>query len=229
MIHQKSNLVVVRMGDDGSIHSEWLQNQKNNRNWDLMISYYGKNPAFEPEECEWFEHRGNQKWPAIAEMFQEGLFQNYQRVWFPDNDIRTTCEDINLLFATHQLFNLSLSQPALTQDSYISHEITRVQGDSLLRYTNFVEIMMPMFSQEALEKCALSFSAPGMAWGLDYVWPKLLAYPSNKIAIIDRLPMCHTRPQGNGYDMNRALQDKHTLMTKYEVNDSMRVLGTVLI
>ena len=225
---KRTNLVVVRLGDDFSLHREWLENQKNNRSWDLMISYYGKNPEnVDLQESEYFDHRTGQKWPAIGEIYREGFFQDYSMVWFPDNDIKTTCENINLMFALHKIFDLELSQPALTENSYISHDITRVCSDSVLRYTNFVEIMVPLFSKNALEKCAESFSAPGMAWGLDYVWPKLLDNPLRKIAILDCLAVCHTRPQGNGYDMNVALQGKHNLMQKYGVNDTMMVFEKI--
>ncbi|MDB5210585.1 MAG: hypothetical protein JWQ30_1412, partial [Sediminibacterium sp.] len=37
------------------------------------------------------------------------------------------------------------------------------------------------------------------AWGYDYLWPYLLGYPKDKIAIIDAVRMVHTRPVGTDY------------------------------
>ena len=220
-------LVVVRVGDEQTLHPEWLQGHVQDRNWDLLVSYYGTDPDFDPGECDAFVRHQGQKWPAIQELYLQGMLEHHDYVWFPDVDVRTTMRSINLMFETCRLFDLDLAQPALSAHSYVSHDITRHQPGTVLRFTNFVEMMMPVFSQRALRLCSASFDAPGMAWGLDFVWPWLLKYPPRAIAILDAIPMDHTRPQGSGYDMNQALQDKWKLMHAYGIEERMEVFSSI--
>jgi hypothetical protein len=42
-----------------------------------------------------------------------------------------------------------------------------------------------------------TFDANYSSWGLDGIWPYLLNYPKNKIAIIDNISMIHTKPPGS--------------------------------
>jgi hypothetical protein len=43
-------------------------------------------------------------------------------------------------------------------DGYVSHEITKPVENSILRYTNFVEVLAPMFDLDSLLKIKLSSS-----------------------------------------------------------------------
>ena len=220
-------LVVIRVGDSDTLHPEWLRGNVQDRNWDLLVSYYGSDPNFDPGECDAFVRHQGQKWPAIQELYLQGMLEHHEFVWFPDVDIRTTMRDINLMFETCRLFELDLAQPSLSARSHISHDITQQRPNLVLRYTNFVEMMIPVFSQPALRKCVASFDVPGMGWGLDYVWPLLLGYPLRGIAIIDAIPMDHTQPQGATYDTRQALEHKSQVMNQYGVNDHMTVFSTI--
>lgn len=68
------------------------------------------------------------------------------------------------------------------------------QKDKLLRYVSFVEIMAPIFTFR--EGFYDQFVVPTLfdaytGWGLDFVWPFLLKYPRNRIAVIDDVCMIH--------------------------------------
>jgi hypothetical protein len=85
-------------------------------------------------------------------------------------------------------------------DGHVSHQITFPRRDLILRYTSFVEVLAPMFKLETMIFLKHTFDCNITAHALDFVWPKLLGYPENKIAIIDEVVMTHTRPVGGNYE-----------------------------
>ncbi|MEJ7660045.1 MAG: DUF707 domain-containing protein [Hymenobacter sp.] len=72
-----------------------------------------------------------------------------------------------------------------------------------------VEVMAPLFSQDALRQCLVSFNENKSSWGLDSVWPKILGYPQNKLGVFDAVVMEHTRPVG-GASCTRKLKPTPT-------------------
>ena len=104
---------------------------------------------------------------------------------------------INKMFEIANKYELLLSQPAMK--GYVSHQITVPQPNSLLRYTNFVEVLAPLMSLETLLLCKDTFDENYSGWGYDFLWPYLLNYPKDKIAIIDSIIMTHTKPVGTNY------------------------------
>jgi len=88
-----------------------------------------------------------------------------------------------------------LAQPALTLDSYLSHGITLFNSSFIVRFTNFVEIMAPVFSRDFLVKCAGTFGDNLSGYGLDSLWPTWITEP-RAIGIIDSCLIKHTRPVG---------------------------------
>jgi hypothetical protein len=191
-------LIILRPGDT-SIHKEWLE-PTIERNFDLFIDYFGDKPNMFIEDPDYYTESKGLKWPgtfALIEKYKSIIF-NYRAVWFPDEDLSTNSVNINKMFDLFSSYNLILAQPALTKDSYFSHPITLKREDTKLRYTNFVEVMAPIFSQEALKLCYNTFPRTVSGWGLDLIWPKILGYPTDKIAILDETPIKHTRPVGSG-------------------------------
>lgn len=196
----KNRYLVFCRASDQSLHNEWI-NDKANKNFDLFIEYYGIEDKKYMEECDYYSHYpAKTKFPRLFELIQKGdvNFFDYDAIWFGEDDIQTTTNNINSMFKIFTDHNLWLAQPALTKESFIAHSITQERPGSILRYTNFVEVMVPIFSPFALEKCLETFSKSASGWGLDFVWPKILGYPTDKIAIIDAAPVTHTREGWKG-------------------------------
>jgi len=126
-----------------------------------------------------------------------------------------------------------LAQPSLLPINY-SHEITINQEKNILRYTSFVEIMMPCFSRTALGKCIETFTENQSGWGLDLLWYKILGYPKNKIAIIDDVVAYHSKKSDikNG-DFYKKLgkspfDELNEIKSKYKVDFDLSHYGVVL-
>jgi hypothetical protein len=100
----------------------------------------------------------------------------------------------------------------------------------LLRYTNFVEIMAPLMSMQALRHLMPTLDNDDIksAWGLDFVWPYLLN--NRDVAVIDKTPMTHTRPvtafnpDSNFYRMYNIdpMLEGHQNMTKYGLSSNTK-------
>jgi hypothetical protein len=224
---ERDNLVVVRAGLN-SFHPDWLSGLESIRNWDLLVSWYEPVVGwreFDSEGC--LLHQGNKLAP-LKGYWEQGWFKDYEYVWFPDPDIEIKGQSINLLFSAMKLFDLDLAQPSLSLDSYTSHPITLSAPESILRYTTFVEMMQPCFSQHALDLCAPTFDANHYMWGIDHVWAKLLGYPLKKIAILDKIISRHTAPVGSSYDIQLAYKEMFATLSKYDVGVQMEVLDQIL-
>jgi hypothetical protein len=193
---RRRNLVVLRAGD-ASLHEQWLAGPQP-RTWDLVVSYFGDDPdRYRVDDVIRIDRKGA-KWPALHHVLSvdlAGVIKDYDYVWLPDDDLAADTATINQLFAYAARYHLSLAQPALTEDSFFSHEITLVDRRFELRHTNFVEIMAPCFSREFLSRCLPTFGTTQTGWGLDFHWPRFVTDLS-AIAIVDSITVRHTRPVG---------------------------------
>ena len=193
---KRTNLVIVRAGDK-SLHPGWLE-EEGERNWDLIVSYYGDDPAkFRDADCERSDAKG-MKWPALHDLLasRPRLFTDYSYIWLPDDDLLTTKADVNRLFDICREYNLELAQPSLTWSSYTSYLTTLRNAGLLLRYTNFVEVMAPVLSSALLGRALASMGGTQTGWGLDYLWPRLATDKMTGVAIIDEVSVYHSRAVG---------------------------------
>ena len=190
------NLVIVRAGNS-SLHPEWLKGE-DNRNWDIVVNYFGDDPDLYKETGVTRIDSKGPKWPALHDLISLNpqFISDYEYIWFPDDDLMATKSDINRLFNTCDEYGLEAAQPALTWDSYYSYVTTLRNAVTKIRYTNMIEIMAPCFSSSLLRKGLPFFDANLSGWGLDYIWSRLADDPVHGIAIIDTVAVRHTRPVG---------------------------------
>jgi hypothetical protein len=194
----KKNLIISPIGDD-SVHLEWF---KGDSNFDAVFLYYGDNQKFIDLNLLFTPHVHKVKgvkYHLIKNYIDSNLnfITKYDYVWLPDNDVSISTNQINKLFEIAEKYKLLISQPSM--DGYVSHEITKPTPNSILRYTNFVEVLAPLFNTDTLLKVYNTFDLNFSSWGYDFLWPYILGYPENKIAIIDDVVMTHTKPIGTDY------------------------------
>lgn len=71
-------------------------------------------------------------------------------MYIPDDDILQTTTIVDRAFSIHKQYNLAVSQPVLCswmESHSASWDIVK-SATTVLRYTNFVEIMVPLFSMD---------------------------------------------------------------------------------
>jgi hypothetical protein len=212
------HLIISPLGDK-SICKEWL---KGDTNFDIVFLYYGDNLTTPEDYLKYTPHvyaaKGT-KFSLIKAFIQDNLelISQYSYIWLPDDDVRISTEEINRLFKLAKEWDLNICQPSM--DGYVSHEITKPIKDNLLRYTNFVEVLAPMFNLDSLLKVYETFDENYSSWGFDYLWAHLLGYPQDKIAIIDDIIMTHTKPVGQDYSHfpKEPWEEMVELLFKYNI------------
>jgi hypothetical protein len=211
------NLVFCRVGER-SLHPGWI-GEPATRSYDVWLDCYCDPAVWAGAPANVTDGRGTTKWPRVAALLEAdpGLIFRYDAVWFPDDDLAIDAAGVERFFQVFHAAKLSLAQPALADGCYWSHELTLAHRSFTLRYTNFVEVMAPAFSRDALRACAPTFGMSKSGWGLDYAWPRVLGNPIDAIAIVDAAPMVHTRPVGGGgsYAVPEAEADVQALAARY--------------
>ncbi|HEX2010597.1 MAG TPA: DUF707 domain-containing protein [Roseateles sp.] len=214
----RRNLVILRAGDQ-SLHPQWIAAP--GRNFDLLVSYYGRTPGRHCDSCDIYEHRPGPKWPCIGALLDAHpqLIERYDAVWLPDDDLAADTATLVRMFDLFHAHGLQLAQPALTRNSYYTFDTLLQQPGYVLRHMGFVEVMAPLFSRAALQRCRETFALSRIGWGLDFVWPGLIDNASRRrIAVLDATPVHHTRPVRGG-----DLYKNHPDADPYE--DERRVLA----
>jgi hypothetical protein len=167
------------------------------------------------------------KWPALHGLIEShwSYVAQYDYVWLPDDDIACRTRDIDRIFSLSRDYDLYLSQPALTLDSYFSWFVTLKNPLLRLRYTNFVEIMVPCFKRDFLARCLPFMSETLSGWGLDHLWPTMLR--SRQMAIIDAVSVTHTRAIRRGnyvflQDLGiTAAEERNEFKRAHAIGDTM--------
>lgn len=205
-------LIIARVGDT-SLHSEWLDGP---RNWDIALSCFGKRPPARAEECVLVEQATGPKWPPLHAFIERNadLIARYRHVMLPDDDLRFTAAAISRFFALCARHGFAIAQPSLDYQSYYSHPITVRRPLLSFRETDFVEVMTPCFRQDILRELLPSLLASASGWGIDDLWPRLLAGRGERFAVVDEVSVTHTRPVGGELYRGDAL--RHSPFRDYE-------------
>jgi hypothetical protein len=217
MIKPRKNLILGTVGDN-SLHSHWINE---NSSYDIGLIYFGDKEGYE----------GQTKYYHRAKGFKFHLLQdyinanpwvlNYDYIWLPDDDIHATPSEIENLFGIMKDYDLWLAQPSII--GYYGVKITLHQQGSLIRFTNWVEIMCPCFCSKALNVCKEVFKENKRGWSIESIWNVLLGHPQDKIAIIDDVAVAHTRPVGKGsdYSLDEATKEAIEVYYKWGLDDEM--------
>ncbi len=221
---RNKNLVLAVVGDH-SRHKEWI---RHNPQFDLILIYYGSSDAVFSDYAKdaWMCIRQKgQKFPLIKSFIihHHERVSQYHYVWLPDDDISISTDDLNSLFTIAKDHRLLICQPAvLASDGHVSHEITRPGKGLKLRFTNFVEVMMPLFDVQSLLFLQDDFDLSESGWGLDASWSHRLNYPKDKIAVIDAVVARHTKPVGSDYSRFKIkpMDELTAILQKYGVRST---------
>ena len=192
---RRPHLLLVRAGRR-SVHRA-LYPLPAQRSWDLALSCYEEPDAIDLAQADLVTTGAVTKWDAFAQMRfgAPGFgFERYEYMCLADDDVVfRDAGDIDRLFAIAREHGLSVSQPSLTPESHAFWFITRHHPSWLLRFTNFVECMAPVFSAEAIELLREDLCAAVSGCGLDLIFHKVLG-PDRRLAVIDAVAVTHAAP-----------------------------------
>ena len=159
---------------------------------DIVISYFSKPSQDFKHPNLWVLNGGLSKYHAFKSLWdEEHSIRNYDSYAFFDADLVANSRTISLLFKDGGLHQLQAWHPSLCDKSHTRWSFLGSQKNSHegLRYTNFIEVMCPFFSNEGLKKCVKTFSESISTWGLDYAWSSLIS--ESDMAVIDNHSISH--------------------------------------
>lgn len=215
----KKNLVVAIVGDE-SLHKNWIQGD---REFDLFVIYYGdkENPYINDGVL--YDKAKGSKFIILDQMEKKHhyFFKEYDAIIVPDDDLYITTKDLNEFFKIFHEYKMELAQPSVL--GWQSLFIVAQNPEYILRYTSWVEIMTPCFSQKTFQKLKHTFTENNSNWGIDFLWTKILEYPEDSVGIVDEIVAIHTRPcfQGDTYWRNKnnnLFQDLDNISKKYNID-----------
>lgn len=179
-----------------TLHAQWHSWPE--RTYDVVVIAYEdfcdrRAPVLEASDRVF--HRRGSKWSIVASVIDElGTdIDAYDTIWIPDDDIFIRAPDVDRLFDLFERHRFALAQPALSPQSHGSFAALVRRRRYLYRETNFVEVMAPIFSREALRRVTPTMTQTDSGWGLDYLWSQhILA--NEKVGVIDAVAMTHVAP-----------------------------------
>jgi len=136
-----------------------------------------------------------QKWELARKNLDPSSLGAYDYIFVWDDDIGIGDFDPQRFVRIMEANRLSMAQPSLRSPHPICHPITVQQPSPLPaglysrvgRLTNFVEIMVPVFTRAAWAEFHSYLSeASSLGWGLDYI-------PLPRKGIVDVMHVVHTR------------------------------------
>ncbi len=169
--NNRSNVVFTSAGNNTQFDNLWTGD---NRTYDIWVVYYGD----DDNKYNQYKNKVDRIWKRKGTKFQNlnfiynnnKDFMEYERFFIMDDDIIISTDDINKMFDISKKYNLLICQPSYTNDSKISHAITKNHPNNLLRYTNFIEVGVPLCSKEALINFMKKYSPELVEWGVDYLF-----------------------------------------------------------
>ena len=100
------------------------------------------------------------------------ILNKYDRFFILDDDIIFNVRDINKMFFLSKKYDFSICGPTFkkTERCKISHDITETKNKNQFRYTNFVEVNVPLFNRNALDRLMYYYDPVLIGWGIDYLY-----------------------------------------------------------
>lgn len=190
------NLVVVRAGRS-SLHPGW-RNAGSRAGFDLLVARYEPGPSLPGLPGTADVNVSGRKVAGYGDLFRQypELLERYDFIALFDDDLRATQGDLERLFQIGARYRLDLFQPSLSWSSYFTYAATLHNPHYLLRYTNMVEMMCPVFRTVHLRRALPLFDC-SFETGIDLLWCRLTDAPRFRYAIIDAVSVTHTRPVGS--------------------------------
>lgn len=184
------HFVFTSAGDNSSFIKWWCSAAQT---YDIYVVYYGDNGYIYEEYAKhvaYIERAKGSKFQNFYNFYKKhpDIIAKYERFFILDDDIEITSRDINRMFEISQTYDLMICGPSFKGDSKIAHPITRNKNNTLLEYTNFVEVNTPLFNKIALFGLMRYFDQSLIGYGIDYlyIWANGL-YKKDKYAIIHEI------------------------------------------
>ena len=160
-------MLIVRAGDR-SLHKHWLNGDRV-RNFDLHVSYFGGRDISEVVrglDITATAEKGA-KFPGLVQCLSKlgSKTSQYDYIGFPDDDLYATCQTWNWFFEIVTELRPAVAQPSLHRSSFYTYAGLLQVPRLLVRWTNLIEVMTPVFSSASLAKAVPLFKRKQLRLG----------------------------------------------------------------
>jgi len=181
-------MVFTSAGDNTNFDELWINC---NQTYDIYVIYFGDDEAvFEKykSKVHYAEQRKGSKFQNFFYFYKKfrDVIMSYDYIFILDDDIIITSQDIESMFTIAEKYYLLICQPSFTNQSQISHLITKHIPTVFLQYTNFVEVNAPLFKRDALDRLMNKYDEKLIGWGIDY-----LSIYENGITLTNKYAIIH--------------------------------------
>lgn len=216
----KKNAVFVPVGKD-SLHRQLL---KGDADFDLHLLIYDGSYNKFCNDSDFVACDAGYKMDMTYRYLHRRpeLFEKYEYFFLLDDDIVISTEDVNRLFSMMREYQLKIAQPSLVM-SYYTYKHTAFHPFYILRYTNFIEMMMPCFSRDALKAVLPTFEQKIRWCGIEMHWPVLVGSNHKDMAIVDAVSAKHTRPVQSWNSLSQLQQENY--LKKHNLSWSIEMYG----
>ncbi len=224
------NIVIMPFGRS-SRRSEWIFNSYD-RPFDVLLLTYHPPAEIKDLNLDSTHYRvlnlQDFKWVMIHKLLvqNQDILNRYDYFFFVDDDIEISLANVENLFLLTNKYNLVMSQPVLSRDSYKSWRVLRKKFVSGIRYLSTVELMCPVMSRVAVEELLPTFNLNKSGWGIDILWGDLIRrkFGEKSIAVFDLIVARHAKPVGQGelYEKlgKSAFDERDEIFQKYQLKDT---------
>lgn len=190
---KRKYLLFSSIDTDRSAISSWTGYP--NRIFDIVLYVY--NGELIDSQADYQIKKEGFKFQNFYEFSKETNIEHYNAIWIVDDDIQMSTKDINEMFTIFDDNELWLGQPSYIPGSSTGWDISIHDEKYHLRFTNFVENGVALFSRYALKSCLPTMKDIKSGWGADFIWPSILDFPETKIAIIDKVQCYHPQSESS--------------------------------
>jgi len=186
------NFIFTSVGDNTNFDNLWLGDDQL---YDVYVIYYGDNESVYSrykynKHIIHIEKRKGSKFQNFIYFYNtyRNIINKYERFFILDDDIIFSIKDINSMFEISNNFKLDICGPSFTKDSKFSWKCTKHKPNTLLTYTNFVEVGVLLLNKKALINLMKFISPKLIENGIDLIaiWANGL-YRKKAYAIIHRI------------------------------------------
>lgn len=208
-------LVFSSADGDRSTYRQWIADD-HQRSFDLALYVY--HGSIDDHRVELIREQKGFKYPNFHHLSEHYDLSGYDAVWIIDDDIEIASTDIERLFRIFTEHRLLMAQPAYASDSATAWNLLLVDPHYQLRFSNFVENGVALFSAPALERCVNAMQDIKTGFGAEFLFMHLIQPAPEQVAVIDAV-ICRHPPATSSLDRHvprkHHEKDASDLMKKY--------------
>jgi len=219
----KKYLYASPVGKAGKAFLKNILETFTSEDFDFLIFVYDET-VFDEEifkKCSFIYGKGL-KWEFARKHLTPERCKNYHYIFYWDDDIDVRTFSPTGFIGIMEKNKLQMAQPALTKDSYFSFSITlQNENCQVGRYTDFVEVMVPVFDGKSWTRFYKKFVMNGSkyGWGYDGYAKKVCHF--HAMAIVDCAPVKHCRPLSGP---SEAIQEHEKFKKKYRFRGALNIV-----